>query len=335
MRWPSLLILALVAGCLDSPTTSDPSAGEPVAAPALAGPLPADDEGPAPEPGPQSARTTGPSAERSNDTEARAANPNNFRYTGSVDLLEQGRVIDFVFGTPVPVKSAHLLAWLEGTRDSLATSPGRACYILEVRRYDEAEFKEWGKQGTCDTVGTFLTSYEEGWRFGPRDVMSLDEDAFCICVYRLTLKAQEQANELFWDISVEYEGHAPSSPPPAPMHWDGQLGQVALPAAGPYSECGVPLTACYSHFFRIDGTFDLVATLSWDLPTNDLDLYLYRIVPGHDYIEVSRDGVNDRTDLPTTEQVLRHAALAPGDYRLLVVPHHGVKIDYRLDAVFQ
>ena len=112
------------------------------------------------------------------------------------------------------------------------------------------------------------------------------------------------------------------------------MGAVALPAFGPWSECGVPLTGCDGPIFNVDGTFDLEATLSWDLPTNDLDLFLARWVAPRTWEEISRDGDNDATE-PVTTQVLRYDDLPPGDYRLWVAPQHGVEIECELDVVFR
>lgn len=121
------------------------------------------------------------------------------------------------------------------------------------------------------------------------------------------------------------------TPPPAPIHREGNAGSVWLPPVPPYSECQGPLTACDGTWFRLNGTYDVEATLVWELPTTDLDLVLE--FWGDDVVELSRDGDNDPTET-TTQQVLRYSDLPPGQYRLLVAPQHGVKIDFMLDVVF-
>lgn len=121
--------------------------------------------------------------------------------------------------------------------------------------------------------------------------------------------------------------------PPPPIHWEGNFGMVALPETVYWEECGVPLTGCNGPIFGTEGTFDIESTLTWDLPTNDLDLVLCKWVDMQ-CEEISRDGANNATDLPTTKQVLRYSNLPPGWYRLWVIPQHGVNIECEVDAVF-
>jgi len=120
--------------------------------------------------------------------------------------------------------------------------------------------------------------------------------------------------------------------PPPPIHDEGHFGPV-VPFVPPYSECSHPLVECRSVWFRLDGAFDLEATLSWDLPANDLDLSLVRW--DHDNgTEVSRDGDNAAAE-PATSQVLRYDGLWPGYwYSLVIAPQGGARIEYTLDVVF-
>jgi hypothetical protein len=116
---------------------------------------------------------------------------------------------------------------------------------------------------------------------------------------------------------------------PAPLHWEGTF-TAGLDVSNVVTgvPCG-PAGTCDFRQFSINGTFDLVATLSWGLPANDLDLYLYE-----GETEVSRAGINTVGDPPGTTQVLVHPSLPPGDYTFWVVAWNAVQETYELDATF-
>jgi hypothetical protein len=119
---------------------------------------------------------------------------------------------------------------------------------------------------------------------------------------------------------------------PAPMHWEGMQGWVAMPAFGPFEECEAPLTGCNGPSFTTTGTYDLQAKLSWTLPTNDFDLYLYNGSGAMGPTPMAK-GVSGPGPV-STEKILDYPALRAGTYRLWLVPQHGVKMDYELDATF-
>ncbi|MEK6974705.1 MAG: hypothetical protein AABY18_00015 [Candidatus Thermoplasmatota archaeon] len=123
--------------------------------------------------------------------------PDDFHYEGSVDLLHRGETIDFEFGIPMQWKSAHVRAWLEGSHGSPVTVVGEVCWLLEMQSYSGFEY---GKQsgGECSDQPSW-----QGYQLGPHDVVDYG-GPLCICLYRLTLEAQQQSNELHWDIRVEY-----------------------------------------------------------------------------------------------------------------------------------
>lgn len=117
------------------------------------------------------------------------------------------------------------------------------------------------------------------------------------------------------------------------MHWEGNPAAIAIEAGPPWAMCQGPLGACDMRPFQIAATFDLEATLSWDLPTNDLDLCLFRHVDSNS-TQVSCDGINAASDPAGTSQVLHFPDLPSGDYRFWVVARHGVLVYYELDATF-
>ena len=121
--------------------------------------------------------------------------------------------------------------------------------------------------------------------------------------------------------------------PPPPIHWEGNRGLVAVPAFGPWPECDAPLTGCDGPAFTLDATFDVEATLTWLVPSTDLDLVLALQTDGTS-TEISRDGDNGVTE-PATRQVLVHRGLPAGHYRLWIAPQHGVTTDYVLDVTFR
>lgn len=127
-------------------------------------------------------------------------------------------------------------------------------------------------------------------------------------------------------------GNATSPRPPPPMRWEGGV-TFGMEAGGQYATCNGPFHSCDKRSFSIKGTFDVNATLSWGLATNDFDLYLYRDTgAAHEF--VSDDGINGPNDPATATQELHYADLPPGNYRLYVVPRHAVYDAYELDAVF-
>lgn len=124
------------------------------------------------------------------------------------------------------------------------------------------------------------------------------------------------------------DSNASAPSPPPPMHWEAGFTVGADLGTLNDTPCGA-LSSCDHRSFTLAGTFDLEATLSWGLATNDFDLYLFQ-----DGIEISRDGIDEPGDYPTASQVLVHESLAPGSYELWVVGSLMVKDSYALDAVF-
>lgn len=126
------------------------------------------------------------------------------------------------------------------------------------------------------------------------------------------------------------KGATPSPPPP--MHWEGTV-TFGIEAGDPWSTCEGPLSSCDKRPFHTNGTFDLEATLAWDAPANDLDLFLYRD-DGPASTRISSDGINGASEPGGASQTLHQSALPAGDYRLWVATRHGGLVAYRLDATF-
>lgn len=109
---------------------------------------------------------------------------------------------------------------------------------------------------------------------------------------------------------------------------DSWTGAVDVQNIGTLAPCSAPTSDCHFYPFTTTEFLDLSATLSWALPVNDLDLYLWDMAGN----ELSQDGINNIGDVPTTEQVLRFPSLPPGEYQLVVVPWSAVNASYTLDA---
>ena len=107
--------------------------------------------------------------------------------------------------------------------------------------------------------------------------------------------------------------------------WAGALDVQNIGGLAP---CSAPTADCHMYPFSTTTSHDLVATLSWSLPINDLDLYLWDMAGN----ELSQDGINNVGDVPGTEQVLNFPGLSAGDYQLVVVPWNAVNAAYTLDA---
>lgn len=101
---------------------------------------------------------------------------------------------------------------------------------------------------------------------------------------------------------------------------------------GGFAVCSTPTAECHQVPFAVTDAqsgADLTATLSWSLPANDLDLYLY-----FEGEQISMDGINNVGDAPNNQQVMNHPDLAAGDYYFLVVGWNAVGESYALDVTF-
>ena len=127
------------------------------------------------------------------------------------------------------------------------------------------------------------------------------------------------------------------------LHFEGDVPVGADPfntipvgtPAGGIAPCSSPASTCFLHDFTVPaGTnASLTATLAWQLPANDFDLYLYQ---GDEAL--SQDGINSippAAEVPPTEQVLRHGGLGPGEYTFWVVAWLSVADGYTLDVTFE
>ena len=142
------------------------------------------------------------------------------------------------------------------------------------------------------------------------------------------------------DAPVDDDSELDSDPlgaamPPADMHESGEFTLALDPSnVATGAICTGPSVdpPCWYYDFHSDVSTDLVATLAWTNPANDLDLYLFQ-----GDTQISNDGINTignvPPDLPTTEQVMR-ASVGPGDYRFYVVIWNGVADSYTLDVTF-
>jgi hypothetical protein len=115
--------------------------------------------------------------------------------------------------------------------------------------------------------------------------------------------------------------------PPERMVWSGSF--TAGMGAGAVTGNPCEVASCDLRQFTLDGPFDVEATLTWGLPGNDFDLYLYQ-----DGTEVGRADLDPPEDPQETREVLVHADLPPGDYEFLVVGSTMVADSYTLRADF-
>jgi hypothetical protein len=130
---------------------------------------------------------------------------------------------------------------------------------------------------------------------------------------------------------------------PAPLHFEGDVPYGADPfnvipvvtPVGGGAPCSTSASTCFVHAFTINGTnasVSLEATLAWDLPASDFDLYLYE-----GETQLSQDGINGippAAGVPEAMQVLRHDGLAAGEYAFWVVAWNAVGDAYTLDVTF-
>ena len=129
---------------------------------------------------------------------------------------------------------------------------------------------------------------------------------------------------------------------PAPLHFEGDVPYGADPfnlvpvqtPVGGGTPCSTSASTCFVHAFTVNGTnasVSLEATLAWDLPASDFDLYLYE---GEN--QLSQDGINSLppSGVPETSQVLRHEGLPAGEYSFWVVAWNAVGDAYALDVTF-
>lgn len=114
---------------------------------------------------------------------------------------------------------------------------------------------------------------------------------------------------------------------PDRMHWTGQFTVGVGAGAATGNPC--TLASCDLRDFTLDGTHDLEATLTWGLPANDFDLYLYQ-----GETELASAGSLQPGDAPGMSETLVYQDLPPGDYRFMVVGSTMVMDSYELDAVF-
>jgi len=117
------------------------------------------------------------------------------------------------------------------------------------------------------------------------------------------------------------------TPPPAIHRESKYTVGVDMDSADGHPCNGPALNNCDAPTFRLDGTYDVEATLSWT--SGDLDLYLYR---GGQL--VSADGVNGGADPSARTQTMHVHDLGPGEYSLVVTVRYGAAGSYTLDAAF-
>lgn len=88
--------------------------------------------------------------------------------------------------------------------------------------------------------------------------------------------------------------------------------------------CQTPTAQCWEYPFETNTTVNLTASLTWDVPLNDFDLYLFE---GDEQLAVGGDPP------PETEETLAQD-LDPGEYRLVVVAWLVVDGSFTVEGTF-
>lgn len=112
---------------------------------------------------------------------------------------------------------------------------------------------------------------------------------------------------------------------PPPLH-DTQVVQMTVnpltTVQGP--ACGSQASACFHYPIQLDAATSMAAELSWEDPTNDLDLFLF-----HD-----GERMASSAQAPPGTQETLEGVLDPGEYDLVVVAWLVPEDTYTLDVTF-
>jgi len=120
-------------------------------------------------------------------------------------------------------------------------------------------------------------------------------------------------------------GDVPRPPLPAPIEDSQTVTGSADPANFVTGEPCTNEMACTEYPFSVATNVSMSAQLTWTIDASDFDLYLYE---GDEQVTLS-----GATPPGTSESI--SAALAPGDYRLIVVAWAVTMDTYTLEATFE